>query len=186
MSSHMNSLSAAASSGIIMTAMNTPQWYAVQTRSRFEKVVASELSAKDIETYLPMSRELHQWKDRKKAVDVPLFPGYVFARIADIPFERLRVLQTNGVASILGDGAGITPVPDTEIDAVKRLVQSRIYFPCPFVREGMRVRVDRGPLCGAEGFVVRTKNSTRLVISIQLLARSIAAEVDLADLKVLS
>lgn len=186
MSSHTNSLSVGASSGIIIPTMNTPQWYAVQTRSRFEKIVQAELSAKGIENYLPLSRELHQWKDRKKAVDVPLFPGYVFARIVDIPSDRLRVLQTNGAAWILGDGAAITPVPDSEIEAVQRLVQSRDYSTYPFVREGMRVRVDRGPLCGTEGFVIRTKNSTRLVVSIQLLARSIAAEIDLSDLKVLS
>lgn len=162
-----------------------PQWYAVQTRSRFEKMVQAELSAKSIENYLPVSRELHQWKDRKKAVDTPLFPGYVFARIVDTPADRIRVLQTTGAAWILGAGGAITPIPDGEIEAVKRLMETPRYSAHPYVREGMRVRVCRGPLCGIEGFVVRTNNSTRLVISIQLLARSVAAEVDRADLKIL-
>lgn len=186
MSIHTHELPLNVSTNLSSGIAGTPLWYAVQTRSRFEKTVQAELSAKGIENYLPVFRELHQWKDRKKSVDVPLFPGYVFTRIADSPADRVRVLQTSGAAWIVGAGGTITSIPDSEIEAVKRLVETRLSSPHPYVREGMRVRVCRGPLCGIEGFVVRTKSSTRLVISIQILARSVAAEIDRADLKVIS
>jgi len=162
-----------------------PQWYAIQTRSRFEKVVDAGLQAKGFESYLPLSREVHLWKDRKKTVESPLFPGYVFARFAGVATERIRVAQTHGIARILGDGDTITPIDQKEIEAVQRLVASLDHMPHPHLCEGVRVRVRRGPLCDLEGFLVRVKNSTRLVISINLIAQSVATEIDIDDVTVL-
>lgn len=160
-----------------------PKWYAVHTRSRFEKAVHVELRNKGIETYLPATVEVHAWKDRRKQVDVPLFPGYVLVRFEDLAAERVRVLQTHGVVRILGHGSTLTPVAEEEIEAVRRLVDTRAHSSYPYIRSGMRVRVCRGVLSGVEGFLVRARNATRLVISVPLLAQSVSVEIDAADVK---
>ena len=162
-----------------------PQWYAVQTKSRFEKVVHTGLQTKGFETYLPLCQEAHIWKDRKKVVEVPLFPGYVLAKLVDNAADRVRVAQTHGVARILGDGNAITPIEEREIEAVHRLVANGAHKPHPHLREGVRVRVRQGPLTDMEGFLVRIKNSARLVISITIIARSVATELDSEDVTVL-
>jgi len=161
-------------------------WYAVQTRSRFERSVEAELTAKGLETYLPAVREIHRWKDRKKQVDVPLFSGYVFTRIPDHPTRRLDVLRTNGTVRILGNGAGIEPVPDYEIEAIRQLLQARVTcFSHPFLRQGAWVRVKYGPLEGVEGLLTRMKNQSRLVISVQMLSQSVATEIDAEDVELI-
>ena len=160
------------------------RWYAVQTRSRFEKVVRTELGIRGIEHYLPTFEDLHQWKDRKKVVEVPLFSGYIFARLEDSESARLPVLRTNGVVRILGTGAAMEPVPDWEIDSVRTLLQSgNGCFAHPFVREGAWVRVRNGALAGLEGRLVRMKNRTRLVVSVELLSQSVATEIDVRDVQ---
>jgi transcription antitermination factor NusG len=157
----------------------TPKWYALHTRSNFERQVSAELGTKHIETYYPSYEEVHQWKDRKKLVAVPLFPGYVFVRFANLPAPRQSVLQTRGVVSVLGSHGEIEPIPDEEIESVQRLLSARVAcYGHPFLREGMRVRVRRGPLRDLEGFLVRIKNQSRLVISINLISQSVATEVD--------
>jgi len=159
-------------------------WYALHTRSNYEQRVAGELGRKGIESYLPAYDETHQWQDRKKKVAVPLFPGYVFVRLADSQGLRMPVLHTAGVVRILGHGSVIEAVPDEEIDAVQRLLKSNV--PChahPFLREGVRVRVKRGALQDLEGTLVRFKNRARLVISVALIAQSVAAEVDVRDVE---
>lgn len=162
------------------------RWYAVQTRSRFEKVVATHLSAKSMENYLPSFEEVHQWRDRKKVVEMPAFPGYVFARFADTGRSRLEVLKTPGAVRILGSGDGIEPVPDREIDALRTLLNSKtLCFSHPFLREGAWVRVRRGPLQDLEGLLVRVRNSSRLVLSIEMLSQSVATEVDASDVEVI-
>lgn len=159
-------------------------WYAVHTRSNFEQRVAGELGSKGFESYLPAYEETHQWRDRKKKVAVPLFPGYVFVRLADSPGLRLPILQTAGVVRILGNGGAIEAVPDEEIDAVRGLLRSKVHCHAhPFLREGVRVRVKRGALQGLEGTLVRFKNQVRLVISVSLIAQSVAAEVDIRDVE---
>lgn len=157
-------------------------WYAVHTRSNFEKRVADTLSEKGMTVYLPAIREVHRWKDRNKAVDLPLFPGYLFIRMVDTDAGRLRVLRTSGTVRILGQGDTLEPVPDLELESVQRLLTSGACFALhPFLREGTWVRVNRGPLQGVEGQLMRFKNGTRLIVSIQLLRQSIAAEVDARD-----
>ncbi len=160
------------------------QWYAVQTRSNFEKLVTKELSAKGIENYCPILEELHQWADRKKIVQRPVFPGYVFARFVDMGATRQIVRQTNGAVRILGGPEKPEAVPDSEIDSIQRLLKSgHSCFPHPFLQEGEMVRVKRGALKNVEGKMVRMKNRTRLVLSVNLLCNSIAVEVDALDVE---
>jgi transcription antitermination factor NusG len=156
------------------------RWYAVHTRSNFEKRVAADFAAKGLENYLPAVREVHLWKDRKKAVEIPVFPGYVFVRVGNTDRERLQVLHTLGTVRILGNGGEIEPIPDLEIESLQQLMRSNTpVFAHPFLREGSWVRVKRGALEGLEGFLVRIKTRGRLVLSVNLLSRSVATEVDL-------
>jgi len=162
-----------------------PRWYAVHTRSHFEKRVARELHGKQLECFLPAVEERHQWKDRKKLVELPLFPGYVFVRIPDSQENRLKILQTNGTVRILGHGTELEPIPDHEISAIRTLIASKVPFLTqPFLREGAWVRVVRGPLRDVEGLLLQVKKQTRLVVSINLLSRSVSTEIDLRDAEV--
>jgi len=174
------------SSDWVIPQAGDPRWYAVHTRSNFEKRIASELLAKKIENYLPLIREVHQWKDRKKLVELPVFPGYVFVRFADSSKKRLEILKTAGTVRILGQGERIEAVPDPEIESIQHLLKSNV--PCfahPFLREGAWVRVKRGPLKDLEGLLVRMKSNTRLVLSVTLLSQSVATEIDVSDVEVL-
>lgn len=159
-------------------------WYALHTRSNFERQVTTQLSARGIETYWPAVKETCAWADREKLVERPIFPGYVFARFRDDAPSRLAVHKANGVVRILGFSSHIEPVPDQEVASIRRLLASG--HPCfshPFIREGSRVRVTRGPLRGMEGTLVRFKNQTRLVLSVDLLSQSVATEVGLYDVE---
>jgi transcription antitermination factor NusG len=159
-------------------------WYAVHTRSNFEVRVADQFSAKNIENFLPAYEEIHQWKDRKRRVLLPLFPGYLFVRIGDHTETRLPLLQTSGVVRIVGQGGKHEPVLDHEIEAIRIVLKSNTRcLAHPFLREGAWVRVKRGPLKGVEGFLVRLRNQSRLVISVNVLSRSVATEVDCSDVE---
>jgi transcription antitermination factor NusG len=162
-------------------------WYVLQTRSNHEPRVAEELVRKGIESYLPMFRELRQWKDRKKLIEVPVFRSYVFARFEDGVLSRIALLRSSGVVRILGSGRFIAPVPDQEIESLQ-LMLTRATTRCfahPLLREGAWVRVKRGPLKDLEGSLVRVRNQTRLVISITMLSQSVSAEVDASDVQFL-
>lgn len=161
-------------------------WYAVHVRSRFERPVATELAAKGIDAYVPFLREVHTWTDRRKTVEVPLFPGYVFARFEDSPATRLAIVRTTGSVRILGPGSSIEPIPDVQIGAIHRLIAGNLpLLTHPLLNEGALVRIRRGPLKDVEGLLLRRKNEVRLVVSVSLLSRSVSAEVDLADIEVL-
>ncbi|HVO96535.1 MAG TPA: UpxY family transcription antiterminator [Bryobacteraceae bacterium] len=165
-------------------ARNITAWYAVRTRSNFERRAATELIGKGLNVFLPSFRELHQWKDRKKVVEQPLFPGYLFAHIADTAEARLAILKAPGVVQILGQGQSIEPVPDDQVEGVRAMLTASV--PCfahPFLREGSRVRIRRGALKGIEGFLVRFKNQFRLVLTVELLNQSVATEVDVQDVE---
>jgi len=161
-------------------------WYAVQTRSNCEKKVGSALAEKGIEHYLPAFREIHQWKDRKKVVEQPLFPGYLFTHMLDCRESRLAVLCSGGVVGILGNSETIEAVPDSEIEAVRRLLDANGHCQThPLLREGAWVRIKRGPLKNLQGRLLRVKNQTRFVLSISLLSKSVSAEVDASDVQFL-
>jgi len=155
-------------------------WYAIRTRSRHEKLVREQLEARGVEPFLPLVERLRQWKDRRKRVAFPLFPGYCFARF---PLsQRITVLATPGVVQVLGNQDGPLPVPDEEIGAVRRLVESTLpYDPHPYLKEGMEVEVIRGPLAGLRGILLRKGTRARLVISVTLIHQAASVELDALD-----
>ena len=166
--------------------MHKSHWYAVRTRSNYERRVSLLLAEKGIEHFLPTFREAHQWKDRKKLVESPLFPGYLFTRIPDSRESRFSVLSTEGVVTLLGNGDMIEQVPEHEIEAVRTLLQCNTRCQThPLLREGAWVRVKRGPLKNLEGLLVRVKTQTRLVLSITLLSQSVSTELDASDVQFL-
>ena len=154
-------------------------WYAIRVRPRYEKQVAQSIESKGIETFLPLYVARRRWSDRTKEVQTPLFDGYVFCHID--PAERLPVLVTPGVMHFVGIGKTPLPVDDGEIAAIQTVVQSgSVVRSWPFLREGDRVRIDDGPLRNVEGILLRTGDGDQVVVSVTLLQRSIAVEVDRA------
>jgi transcription termination/antitermination protein NusG len=161
---------------------DTPAWYAVWTRSRHEQVVREQLERKGLEAFLPTITRWSHWKDRKKQVDWPLFPGYCFVRFN--PAERLPVLKCVGVVNIVSFDGDIVPIPEQEIESIRRLVDSDLQFdPCPLIREGMMVEVTHGPLKGVVGRLVRKGAHARLVLSVELIGQAVSVEVDASDVK---
>lgn len=160
-------------------------WYAVYTKSNYEKKVVSQFAQRGIASYLPVWKETHSWTDRQKIVEVPLFRGYVFARFVDSGRNRLSILQTPGVARIVGGCGDIEPIPEAEITAIQQLLTSELKCAAhPFLREGDWVRVTKGPLQGVEGLFLRHKSPTRLLISVSLISQSVAVEIEAGDVKV--
>jgi transcription termination/antitermination protein NusG len=161
---------------------DAPAWYAVWTRSRHEQVVREQLERKGLETFLPTITRWSRWKDRKKQVDWPLFPGYCFVRFNG--GERLPVLKCSGVVNIVSFDGDIVPIPEHEIESIRRLVASELQFdPCPLIREGMTVEVTHGPLKGVVGRLVRKGSHARLVLSVDLIGQAVSVEVDASDVK---
>ena len=152
-------------------------WYAIYTRHQHEKIVAESLSNNGIEVFLPQYRATRQWKDRKKHLQLPLFPSYVFLHGG--LDRRVKVLSTPGVYFIVGNGGHPAAIQEAEIEAIRRAVTSGLKVePFPFLQCGDRVRVKAGPLAGTEGILIRKKGSFRLVLSAELLQKSMAVEVD--------
>src|SRR3989442_9364680 len=132
--------------------INAPQWFAIYTRSRHEKFVARQLAAIQMETFLPLRAQLHRWRDRHKKVEVPLFRSYVFTRFPRQSPMRLAVLKTPGVVRIVGFGQKDAPVPDDQIDTLRRVMEKKqVLYPPPYLRAGPRVRGVRGAPSGAPG-----------------------------------
>ncbi len=157
-------------------------WFAVWTRSRHEKTVHEQLARKAIEAFLPTIPRWSRWKDRKKKIDWPLFPGYLFVRTD--PEQTLPIRMCTGVVSIVSFEGKPTPIPDFEIDGIRRLIDSaRQFDPCPFIREGDLVEVVHGPLKGVIGRLVRKGTHARLVLSVDLIAQAVSVTVDAADVK---
>jgi len=156
-------------------------WYALYTAPRHEKHLAQQMEQRAISCFVPLYRSVRRWKDRRKALDLVLFPGYVFVQIG--LQNRLQVLQLPGAVRLVTFNGQPAALPDTEIEVLrKRLSGSAKIEPHPYLRVGRRVRVRRGPMVGLEGIVVRRKDCCRVVFSIDLLMRSVAVEVDEADL----
>ena len=156
-------------------------WYAAYTNARHEKSVARQLDERSIDCFLPLYRSWHRWADRRKQVELALFPGYVFVHID--PRERLRILQLPGVVRLVSFNGTPAPLPETEIEVLRNGLEQGIYaLPHPYLRAGRRVRVIRGPLAGAHGILVRKKDKLRFVISIDVLMRSVAVELDAEDI----
>jgi transcription antitermination factor NusG len=160
----------------------TPRWFAVWTRSRHERAVHEQLMERGVEAFLPTITKWSRWKDRRRQVAWPLFPGYCFARFD--PVTRLQVLTCAGVVSIVGFDGEPVPVPDEEIESVRRLVESTLpYDPCPLLKAGMRVEVAHGPLKGVVGRLARKGGHARLILAVDLIGRAVSVQVDAADVR---
>ena len=152
-------------------------WYGIRTKSNHERVAAAVLQNKGYEHYLPVYRRRQRWSDRIVETDRPLFPGYVFCRFD--ARKRFPIVSTPGVVSVVGFGNEPAPISDSEIDAVRAVLRSGLAAePCPFLREGQRIRVRRGSLEGLEGILLKKKSDWRIVVSVAMLQRSVAVEID--------
>jgi len=152
-------------------------WYAIRTRSNFERTVSTVLAGKGYQQYLPIFRVKKRWSDRIVETELPLFPGYVFCRFNSK--KRVPILSTPGVLAVVGLGTEAKAIPDAEIEAVERVVLSGFAAgPCPFIGEGQRIRIKQGPLESVEGILLRRKSEWRLVVSITMLQRSVSIEID--------
>ncbi len=152
-------------------------WYAVAVRSNFERIVAQSLRQKDYEVFFPSYLSKRQWSDRTKVIECALFSGYLFCRMN--MRQRVPLLNTPGVSSIVGIGKAAVPVEDREIAAIQKLVESGLpVAPWPFLKAGQFVHINRGPLTGVEGIVIASKNRSRLVVSVEMLQRSVTVEIE--------
>ena len=157
-------------------------WFALWTRSRHEQVVREQLERKQIEAFLPTITRWSRWKDRRKKIAWPLFPGYCFARFT--PESRLGILRCTGVVNIVSFNGEPAPIAQSEVDSIRRLVDSDLrYDPCPLIHVGAMVEVVHGPLRGVVGRLVRKGSHARLVLSVDLIGQAVSVEVDAADVK---
>jgi transcription antitermination factor NusG len=163
--------------GILGAADSETYWYAVYTRSRHEMMVKRQLDGKSIPNFLPLYSKLSQWKDRKKEIQLPLFPGYIFVRI--LIENRLDILKTMGVVYFVGDGSSPPPISEDSINSIQSFLRQGLKCdPHPYLKIGNRVRITDGPLNGIEGILVRKKNRTLLVVSVDLIQRSVSVEIE--------
>ena len=154
-----------------------PAWHALTVRSRHEKVAAQNLRGRGLEEFLPLYRSKRAWSDRTKVIDSPLFPGYVFCRFPEA--HRLLVVSSPGVTSIVGFGGQDAVVEEHEIESVRRMLGAGLTVePWPYVRAGHTVEINSGPLSGLRGEVVREKGLWRVIVNVDLLQRSVSAELD--------
>jgi transcription antitermination factor NusG len=152
-------------------------WYALRVRSRYDNTVASHLRARGYESFAPLYKCRRRWSDRFKEIELPLFPGYVFCRFN--PLDRLPILSVPGIVHVVGVGRSPVPIDGTEIAAIQAAVKSGLpRQPWPLLQVGRRVRIEYGPLCGVEGILLSFRGHQRLILSVTLLQRSVAVQVD--------
>jgi transcription antitermination factor NusG len=156
-------------------------WYALYTCPRHEKCVAQQIEERSIVCFLPLYRSVRRWKDRRKELELALFPGYVFVRLA--PQDRLRVLQLPSAVRLVSFNGQPAVLPEAEIEALRQRLTGGGVEPHPYLRVGRRVRVSGGPMQGLEGIIVRRKDRCRVVFSLDLIMRSVAVEVDESDVE---
>lgn len=154
-------------------------WYAVHTRARHEKLVAERLQERGLTAFLPLVKETHRWSDRKKTVELPLFSCYTFVRMAANAEERLKVCQTHGVLQIVGPRGEATPIPDEQIEAVRVLLSEELpWSEHPFLKIGQRVRIRGGAMDGVEGILLARDGDRTLVVSVDVIQRSLAVRIE--------
>ena len=159
-----------------------PRWYAAYTCAKHEKRVAEQFSQRSLEHFLPQYESMRRWKDRRVKLQMPLFPGYVFVRLA--LRDRLRVLETPSVVRLVGFNGHPAALPDKEMEALRACVAAQLVAePYDYLTVGRRVRIKSGPLAELEGVLVRWKNTLRVVLSLDLIASSAAVEVDAANVE---
>lgn len=161
-----------------------PHWYAACTQPRHEKTVEKFLRIREVETYLPLHRKIRSWNGRKAQIEVPLFAGYVFVRL---PLDqRGKVFEHPSVHSFVSFNGRPASMPDEEIAALRNSLAARSAEPCPFLVAGKRIRISNGPLQGLEGTILRRKGKLRMIVSVDFLQRSIAVDLEPADLQAIT
>jgi transcription antitermination factor NusG len=161
-------------------ACSTANWYVIYVKSRHEFAVRHELSRKGVETFVPHVKRLRHWKDRKKLIDFPLFPGYVFVRFGFDPETYLSILKTPGIVTFVSLEGSASPscVSDSEMHSLKVLMESgKEIDSYPHLKDGMRVRVKAGPLRTAEGILLKKEDQHMLLVNLVLLGRSVGVRV---------
>jgi len=162
--------------------LDASPWWAVYTRHHHEKAIADMLTAKGFKVFLPLYESIRRWKDRKMVLSLPLFPCYLFVRGG--LDRKLQVVTTPGIYTILYRGEQVAIIPDREMEAIRRAINGPCNVePYPFLKCGTRVRVIRGALEGVEGILIRKKNLFRLILSVDMLAQSVAVEVHASDVE---
>jgi transcription antitermination factor NusG len=152
-------------------------WYALRVKSRFENAVATHLTARGFESFLPMYKSRRRWSDRIRETEVPLFSSYVFCRFD--PLDRFPVVSIPGIVNVVSIGKVPTAVDQSEIEAIQATVRSGLHHePCSYLHIGQKVRIEQGPLNGVEGILLSFKGNQRLILSITLLQRSMAVQID--------
>ena len=159
-------------------------WYAVWTRSRQEKAAAAALTSLGVLHFLPLTRELRQWNDRKQIVEAPLFSGYLFVNVSLWGNSKLQVLKVPGIVAFVGGQSGPSPIPDEQIEDIRTVLAAGVaYSVHPLLKEGDRVRVVRGALAGVEGWLTRANSTSRLVISVEMIRQSLSVNVMREDVE---
>jgi transcription antitermination factor NusG len=154
-------------------------WFAVQTKARHEKRVAAGLKEKGVVVFLPLFSALHQWSDRKRLLELPLFPNYLFVRIGVDRDVRITALRTNGIVGFVGMRGLGAPIPDEQIHAVQTILTEKVSVtPYPFLNVGQKVRIRGGSLDGIEGLLLRVNGDSSLVISVRGIQRSLAIRIE--------
>ncbi len=156
-----------------------PQWFAVHTRARHERRVQREIESRlGLTTFLPFLTETHQWSDRKKRVDVPVFSSYVFLRAVYSPELRNSLLRSQGILRFVGNGSQALPIPNIEIESIRKAISARMpVFHHPFVTHGQRVRIRGGALDSVEGIVVLNEGR-KLIVSVDMISQSVAIQLE--------
>ena len=159
-------------------------WYAVHTMSRHEKRVAAQFEEKRVCTFLPLLRQIHKWSDRRSVVEIPMFSCYAFVRMVQNVEERLKVLRTPGVLGFVGNERQGTSIPEEQIESLRKAISEKVpCLPHPFISAGKRVRIRGGSLDGVEGILMLQGRDQRLVISVELLQRSVSIRVEGYDIE---
>jgi transcription antitermination factor NusG len=159
-------------------------WYAVHTVARHEKRVAKQFEEKRVCTFLPLLRQIHRWSDRRSVVEVPMFSCYAFVRMVQTVEERLKVLRTPGVLGFVGNERQGTSIPEEQIESLRKAISEKVpCLPHPFMSAGKRVRIRGGSLDGVEGILVLQGRDQRLLISVELLQRSVCVQVEGYDIE---
>lgn len=166
------------------SAQEESSWYAVHIVARHEKRVAAQFEEKRVCTFLPLLRQIHKWSDRRRVVEIPMFSCYAFVRIVQTVEERLKVLRTPGVLGFVGNEKQGTPIPEEQIESLRKAISEKVpCLPHPFVSVGKRVRVRGGSLDGVEGILMLQGKDQRLVLSVELLQRSVCIRVEGYDIE---
>ncbi len=161
-------------------------WYAIHVKSRHEFKVWERLVKAGIEAFLPVVERLSRWRDRKKVIGFPLFPGYLFVYINRNSQDRLTILKTKGVVRFLGSYSKPEPIPEEQIISLKRLVENKKSMdPYPYLKEGQIVRIKSGPLAGVEGILTEKVGQHLLVLSIDILQRGVAVKIEAPEVEVI-